>query len=153
MKALTLTQPWATLVAVGEKCIETRGKRTHHRGPLAIHAGSNLAPVGGLRGLEAKFEEHPFGMVLHRHGYEHAADLPRGFVVATCEVISCFPTSTPVREAGEMLDSFAPYEVEFGDYSEGRWCWGLANVQRLEEPIPARGHQWLWDLDDDLLPT
>ena len=39
MKALTLYQPWATLVAIGAKKIETRSWSTPYRGPLAIHAG------------------------------------------------------------------------------------------------------------------
>lgn len=38
MKAITLTQPWASLVACGAKKIETRSWRTHHRGWIAIHA-------------------------------------------------------------------------------------------------------------------
>src|SRR3954451_22243677 len=36
--ALTLTQPWATLVAIGAKQIETRSWGTSYRGWLAIHA-------------------------------------------------------------------------------------------------------------------
>jgi hypothetical protein len=42
MKALTLIQPWATLVALGEKQIETRSWDTKYRGPLAIHAGKKI---------------------------------------------------------------------------------------------------------------
>lgn len=38
MKALTLWQPWASLIALGVKTIETRGWSTNYRGPLAIHA-------------------------------------------------------------------------------------------------------------------
>lgn len=38
MKALSLTQPWATLVAIGAKKIETRSWSTSYRGPVAIHA-------------------------------------------------------------------------------------------------------------------
>lgn len=49
MKALTLHQPHATLVALGVKAIETRSWSTPYRGPLAIHAG--LRPPGndGIR--------------------------------------------------------------------------------------------------------
>lgn len=36
MKALSVKQPWAELIARGEKTIETRGKATRHRGPLLI---------------------------------------------------------------------------------------------------------------------
>ena len=46
MKALTLTQPWATLVAMGAKRIETRSWTTNYRGPLAIHAGKGPSTIG-----------------------------------------------------------------------------------------------------------
>ena len=36
MKALSVKQPWAELIARGEKTIEVRGKATKHRGPLLI---------------------------------------------------------------------------------------------------------------------
>lgn len=38
MKALTLHQPWSSLVAIGVKTVETRSWGTTYRGPLAIHA-------------------------------------------------------------------------------------------------------------------
>lgn len=38
MKAISLWQPWASLVAVGAKKIETRSWATKYRGSLAIHA-------------------------------------------------------------------------------------------------------------------
>lgn len=38
MKALTLWQPWATLIVNGDKHIETRGHKTNIRGRVAIHA-------------------------------------------------------------------------------------------------------------------
>lgn len=42
MKALTIYQPWATLIAIGAKHIETRSWSTKYRGPLAVHAGKVL---------------------------------------------------------------------------------------------------------------
>ncbi len=44
MKALTLCQPWASLVALGHKRIETRCWETKYRGTLAIHAAAALPP-------------------------------------------------------------------------------------------------------------
>ena len=64
MKVLTLTQPWATLVAIGAKHIETRSWATSYRGPLAIHAGKGLGPVGGMRGLQRLCDRVEFGNVL-----------------------------------------------------------------------------------------
>lgn len=43
MKALTILQPWASLIAIEAKLIETRSWYTSHRGELAIHAGRSLA--------------------------------------------------------------------------------------------------------------
>ena len=51
MKALSLRQPWASLIADGRKTIETRTWRTHYRGPLAIHASARPhgdLPTGGI---------------------------------------------------------------------------------------------------------
>ena len=41
LRALTLTQPWASLIAAGAKHWETRSWRTRFRGELAIHAARN----------------------------------------------------------------------------------------------------------------
>lgn len=42
IKALSLTQPWATLVAIGAKKIETRSWQTPYRGRLAMLATGDL---------------------------------------------------------------------------------------------------------------
>lgn len=39
-RALSLKQPWAGLVVAGLKSIEVRRWKTHHRGPLLIHAST-----------------------------------------------------------------------------------------------------------------
>lgn len=48
MKALSLKQPWANLVASGEKTIETRRWRTPYRGLVAICSSMQppIAPAG-----------------------------------------------------------------------------------------------------------
>ena len=38
-----------------------------------------------------------------------------------------------------------------GDYTPGRYAWKLANVQKLPEPIPAKGRQGLWNWEALLL--
>ena len=45
MKTLTFLQPWATLVALEAKRIETRSWRTSYRWPLAIHASKEMLSV------------------------------------------------------------------------------------------------------------
>jgi len=42
MKAITLYQPWASLLAIGPKKHETRSWKTKHRGWIAIHAAKRF---------------------------------------------------------------------------------------------------------------
>lgn len=48
MKALSIKQPWANLIASGEKTIETRLWPTDYRGPLLIVSSKtpNIPPAG-----------------------------------------------------------------------------------------------------------
>jgi len=48
MKCLSIYQPWAHLIAMGEKAIENRTWRTPYRGPLLIHASKCRADPGLL---------------------------------------------------------------------------------------------------------
>jgi hypothetical protein len=148
MKALTLTQPWATLVAIGAKRIETRSWRTPYRGSLAIHAAKAFPRWARDASLESRFaaEIGPNA-------------LPLGAVIATCRLISCIPTrelqqnrvidvDVDVRECGDLGLPFffmSDQEREFGDYAPGRWAWLLADVKTLPAPIPAKGALSLWE--------
>lgn len=140
MKALTLTQPWATLVAIGAKQYETRSWYTTYRGPLAIHAAK-----GGYNWLSlAAGDEVSVAMcrALNAGGYASARELPLGAVVAVGDLVRIYRTQWIARDARAPLSAD---ELAFGDYTPGRYAWLLANVRRLPEPIPARGSLGLWD--------
>jgi hypothetical protein len=161
MKALTLTQPWASLIAVGAKRIETRGWPTNYRGPLAIHAGKGLGPVRGKRGYEELCAQEPFKTVLT--GYmerliarrvpipQLANAIPFGAIVAVCDLVACRPTAGRRGEQGtgpkyaDWVHELSNQERAFGDYTPGRYGWVLDNVRALPEPIPARGALLLWE--------
>lgn len=165
MKALTLTQPWATLVALGAKRIETRSWSTSYRGPLAIHAAKRLADLGSEHELMLLCRREPFRSALIGAGYLGTPGLPRGAIVATCTLLDCVPTQHPgaANEPGKPWFTGARkgvgqhyYEVPppegsneyaFGDYAPGRYAWLLADVKPLPEPIPARGALRLWEWD------
>lgn len=42
MKAITIKQPWATLILLKEKQFETRSWQTKYGGSIAIHAGKSI---------------------------------------------------------------------------------------------------------------
>lgn len=150
IKCLTLTQPYATLIALEQKHIETRSWHTNYRGPLAIHAGKGLGPVGGIQGLRGLCCSGPFFSALKAAGIDldrvDVDVLPLGAIVATCELIDVVSTNQlPVGwRRGKHAWWLTEQEQAFGDYSPNRYCWLLANVQALSEPIPCPGAQGLW---------
>lgn len=66
MKALTIIQPWATLIASGHKMNETRSWKTNYRGEVLIHAGKN--PKDYTSGV---YIDDPDGPYFHEAGIEH----------------------------------------------------------------------------------
>lgn len=61
MKALSLKQPWANMIAAGEKTIETRRWPTDYRGPLLIVSSKTPAipPAGCAVALATLVECRP----------------------------------------------------------------------------------------------
>jgi len=45
MKALTVREPWASMIADGTKTVEVRSRPTKHRGELAIHVAKPTGEV------------------------------------------------------------------------------------------------------------
>lgn len=134
IKALSLTQPWATLVALGEKKIETRSWQPRHRGPIAIHAAKGMTQAD-----YSICRTQPFSTALRKHGIEHIADLPRGAILATARLTAC------VTAPAAIQPKQGSWEWTFGDFTAGRWLWVLEDIVALERPIAAKGMQGLWD--------
>lgn len=149
MKCISLYQPWATLVAVGAKKIETRSWATTYRGPLAIHAGRTWT-----KELFDLSRRPPFRDVLESGdgilrlvagsaAYHWRDWLPLGKIVAVVDLVDC-------RHISEHNAPPNP-EMGFGDYTPGRWMWKLENVRRLEKPVPIRGRQRIFNISDRLV--
>lgn len=135
MKVITIRQPWATLIALGEKKFETRSWRTTYRGKLAIHAGKNID--------KAACHSEPIRSVLAKYGY-NAENLPTGVILATCKLSNCYKVDDE-RVIYAFFNNGKDNEYYFGDFSEGRYAWELQSVQALENPIPAKGQLSLWE--------
>jgi hypothetical protein len=137
VKALSVMQPWASLIACGAKRYETRSWATSYRGPLAIHASA-----GFPRGARARLDDAAFALALARGGYPSAGALPLGRVVAVAVLADCVPTVP-------LVDGLDSEERAFGDYAPGRWAWRLEGVRALPAPVPARGRLGLWEWRPD----
>lgn len=107
IKALTIRQPWAQLIALGVKTIETRSWSTRYRGPLAIHAGTSrpkcsqwedgpFDEVGDFQfGAHVEGREAPHDWWIQDlrdgSGIDDVYDLPLGAVVAVADLVDVVP--------------------------------------------------------------
>lgn len=164
MKAITILQPWASLIACGAKQYETRSWKTNYRGPIAIHAGLkephyNYYPQPQMTAIvmaETLIKSGVFNLKTNR-ACDIFCSLPRGVIVAVADLVDCMEVICPVLDykqpvtaaelqAGVMVSG---KEYMFGDYSKGRYAWKLENIQVLKTPIPAKGKQGLWNFNYD----
>ena len=83
MKALTIIQPWATLIASGHKMNETRSWKTNYRGEVLIHAGKN--PKDYTSGF---YIDDPDGRYFHEAGItpNNFDELPRGSIIGKATI-------------------------------------------------------------------
>ena len=162
MKAITLWQPWASLLACGAKKYETRSWTTKYRGEIAIHAAkkpiektlNEMFPrIEGVTAAEIEF----IGAVREHLGDDD--NFIYGAVIATAELVECheihryggrgITSKTPGwLEKGETEDEiYYPEgcELLFGDWSPGMYAWEFRNMKILDNPIPAKGGMRLWD--------
>jgi len=138
MKAITIYQPFASLIAQGFKRYETRGWRTNYRGPIAIHAGKQI--------------DHQTVLILakdYTKTWHQISPLSTGCVIAIAELVDCWKVlDNHLLEAQPPNEKRVKFlnmrELPFGDYTPGRYAWELANVCRIE-PVPVKGQQGLWN--------
>lgn len=135
MKALSLWQPWGSAMAAGLKKIETRSWATNYTGPIAIHAAKKWDAE--LRHYTAaRMNEMP--MAWSAIGINYIGEMPLSAIIATATLECC-------RRTEDLIGKIDPIEQSWGDFSPNRYGWMFADIKRLEEPIPARGYQQLWE--------
>lgn len=150
-KVLSLLQPWASLVVMGHKTIETRSFNTKHRGQLLIHAS-----LGKNRTAIESYNNFRFNGPLFRvKDFVGVAfnDLPFGAIIGNVNVEDVITSEAFMSMHGDnpkwgLATRCTNQEKAFGDYSPGRYGWLLSDPVMFAEPIPARGMLGLWTPDE-----
>lgn len=125
MKALSLIQPWGSLILEGRKTIETRTWTTRHRGPLLIVASASM-------------DGHAVALAM-QFGYEPTA-MPLGVALCTAELVDIRP----------HVYADEPHSLVRFDPQERRFAWCLRDI-RAVEPVKVRGALSVYDVDDRLI--
>ncbi len=122
MKAISLLQPWATLVVLGLKTIETRSWGTKHRGPILIHASQGKA--GNLFALEPTFKKY----------IPDFTKLPFGAIIGQATITNVVRVEH-LEMTDEVINRLTMEEKAFGDYSEGRYAWVLEDHLQFDNQV------------------
>lgn len=128
IKALTIKQPWASLIIRCGKDYENRDWPSSYRGIVAIHSSAKMSPAD----------------------LEDACDLMRGFIPRFSARIfkqETFPTGVilgTVEMVGCVTASDSPWFV-------GEYGFQFQNRVPFANPIPCKGALGFWNLRDDLL--
>lgn len=137
MKALSIWQPWASLIITGRKRIETRswaapswirGKR------IAVASTKQVQRQQKMAITEPSFSRHYMDS-----GLPALDDLPKGVVLGTVLVVDCRAMDHA------LIGDLTEQELAYGWYSPGRYAWFLDQPEAFEKPIPVRGGQRLWN--------
>lgn len=128
MQAITLHQPWASLIANGSKQYETRSWSTIYRGSIAIHAG--------------KKQDGSNLKLLELAEVNDISELPAGAVIAIAQLTDC------ILMTEKFIAAQSETERACGDWTPGRYAWKLENVRTIE-PVEIAGKQGLWIYNHD----
>lgn len=134
-KGLSISQPWASVIAFAGKSIENRSWRTHYRGPLAIHASSTLRRDAIMMPLKVERGGKKLPVLdwinkgRKKYGLEPEDEsVILGHIVAIAMVVDCVEKSSSIWFDGTG------------------WGWVLEGVIPIE-PIKLKGARGIWDCE------
>ena len=154
MKALTIWQPWASLVMIGAKPYEFRRWNFADKPHLAkligrritVHAGARPARPSELEDVLARINEGESAL---------NADIARPFIVELLAArrrkeVGGAPLAAALGTAilGEprsCMELFRDVIADSDRIDEHMYGWPLSDVQPFPEPIPANGAQGFWN--------
>lgn len=128
MKALTIKEPWATLIIEGYKKYEFRSWKTNYRGKILIHAGMSLE-----KEMAEKFRTYNL-------------EYSKGAIIGEAEITDCIKVSA---EFNQKLRKINPVVYRKSNHVE-TYAWKLENVKKYDNPISIKGKLGLWNYDENI---
>ncbi|MGB6294809.1 MAG: DNA N-6-adenine-methyltransferase [Rivularia sp. (in: cyanobacteria)] len=137
LKAISLWQPYCSLITLGLKKYETRSWKTNYRGKLLICSTGKLT--------KKQYQQYlKIGNSLELPVWSEI-NFPCGKAIAICDLVDCIPiTPSFIAQQSET-------EVLCGDWEVGRYAWKLKNIQPITEPFAVKGKQGLFNICVDTL--
>lgn len=127
MKAITIKQPFASLIAAGLKEYEFRTWKTKYRGEILIHAG---------KGVDKKAMKK----------FKHLnLEYPSGCIIAKVTLSDCIKVDDELRK--ELSERNAEIYSSIIKHTEWEgYGFKLENIVKTE-PMPAKGKLSIWEFE------
>jgi predicted transcriptional regulator len=127
MKALTIKQPYASMIVNGYKKYEFRTWKTNYRGKLLIHASSNIDK-----------NDMAYFSYLNINNY------PTKQIIGECELIDCILIDEDFNNKLYNIDNKI-----YGRHSRvGLYAWVLSNIKIYDKYIEVPGKLGIWNYGD-----
>ena len=145
-KALSIKQPWASLIAHGIKDIENRAWKTNYRGKILIHVSAKPSKMLWelLSTEQYKIAMNYFSEVKNREFFTSV-------IIGEVEIIDCVinhPSIWAEKSEGEIVGhTFFHKENQKPTYN-----WVLANAKLYDEPIyNVKGKLSIWNYERNII--
>lgn len=125
MKALTIKEPWATLIIDGYKKYEFRSWKTNYRGKILIHAGMSLE-----KDMLKKFKDYNL-------------NCSYGEIIGEAELVDCIKVDGKFNNKLRNID---PIVYGRSNHVEN-YAWKLKNVIKYNNRIKVKGKLGLWNYE------
>ena len=123
MKALTIKEPWASLIINGYKEYEFRSWKTNYRGKILIHAGMSNENI-------SKFDIYNL-------------EYSKGEIIGEAEIVDCILVTEEFNN--ELLKKNS---LVYGKTNHtSTYAWKLTNIKKYDKKIPCKGKLGLWNYE------
>lgn len=132
MKVLSIKEPFASLVSLGIKKIETRSWKTNYRGEIYIHASLTKNVI-----KDKTREKRLLGLLPNDYNFK------QGKIICKAYLKDC------IYMDEEFMSNIKKDEIEYlcGHYEIGRYAWVLDDIKLLKKEIPAKGKLGIWNYE------
>lgn len=160
MKALTVYQPWASLIIEGAKPYEFRRWDYSARFPSLV--GQRIAIHAAARAMKA---DEVFDVLDRIKDGETALDIEKATPVlnlildtardnekraARCLPISAVLGTATLGKPQRAFDLFRDKVADSDRIDQHIFAWPLTDIARFDQPVPYRGAQGFWSFQEAL---
>lgn len=128
MKALTIKEPWASLIIEGYKKYEFRSWKTKYRGKILVHAGLSVE-----KDMLKRFKDYKI-------------DVKPGYIIGEVTITDCILVDEKFNKELRSIDS-----IVYGRSNHvENYAWKIENVIKYDNPIPCKGKLGIWNYEENV---